>query len=117
MSRDAKFSICQLSMPDSTFEEDLEIVKSTGATGIALAEEKLRAGEEAELLAAFRASGLKATVCLPTNIGVLPIQPAIIYEGPQDPDVRLELMCGSVRRLAPFEPDSIVIITGSDIGF
>jgi sugar phosphate isomerase/epimerase len=113
---DPKFSICQLTMPDTTFEDDLRIVAATGATGIALAEEKLRAGDEAEQLAAFRASGLTATVCLPTNIGALPIQPAIIYAAPQDPAVRVGLMCDSVRRLAPFAPDSIVVTTGSEVG-
>jgi sugar phosphate isomerase/epimerase len=112
-----KFSICQLTLPDTSFEEDLRLISAGGASGIALAEEKLRAGEEADQLAAFRASGLKATVCLPSNIGALPIQPAIIYEAPLDPDLRVGLMCESVRRMAPFEPDCLVVTTGSEVGY
>jgi sugar phosphate isomerase/epimerase len=112
-----KFSVCQLSTPDTSFEEDLALISAAGATGVALAEEKLRVGEETDQLAALQASGLKATVCLPTNIGALPIQPAIIYEGPSDPETRVELMCDSVRRLAPFEPDCIVVTTGSEVGY
>ncbi len=117
MPHQPKFSICQLSTPDTTFEEDLQLARDAGATGIALAEEKLRAGEEDAQVEALRASGLQATLCLPTNIAVLPIQPAIIYAGPSDPAVRVDLMCDSLRRLAPFEPDSVVVGTGSEVGF
>lgn len=117
MPREPKLSICQLSTPDTTFEDDLQLAREAGAGGVALAEEKLRVGEEEQQLQVFRDSGLKATVCLPTNIGALPIQPAIIYEAPLDPEVRVGLMCDSVRRLAPFEPDCVVVITGSEVGY
>ncbi|HEY5333246.1 MAG TPA: sugar phosphate isomerase/epimerase family protein [Solirubrobacterales bacterium] len=117
MSDDPKYSICELSVPDTTFEEDLDLFSMAGATGIGLAEEKLREGDEGAQLEAFKASGLTATVCLPTNVAALPIQPALIYEGPADPQVRLSLMCDSIRRLAPFDPESVVVATGSDVGY
>jgi sugar phosphate isomerase/epimerase len=112
-----RFSICQLTTPDTSFEQDLELTKNAGAAGIALAEDKFRDGEDEALLEAFRASGLKATVCLPTNIGVLPVRPAMLYAAPEDPEERVGLMCESVRRMAPFEPDMMVVITGSQEGY
>jgi sugar phosphate isomerase/epimerase len=116
MSDTPRFSICPLTLPDNTFEEDLGLIAASGATGISVSEEKIREGEDEELLRAFQASSLSASVCIPTNIGPMPPQPPLIYDGPQDPDTRVELMCQSVRRLAPFEPDSIVVITGSAEG-
>jgi sugar phosphate isomerase/epimerase len=112
-----RLSICQLTTPDTSFEEDLELTVKAGAGGIALAEDKFREGEDEALLEAFQASGLQATVCLPTNIGVLPVRPAMVYEAPEDPDERVGLMCDSVRRMAPFGPDMMVVITGSQEGF
>jgi sugar phosphate isomerase/epimerase len=111
-----RFSVCELSTPDTTFEQDLDLIRARGARGIAIAEEKLRRGDEEAQLAALRDSGLSATVCIPTNIGPMSPQPALIYEGPQDPETRVSLMCDSVRRLAPFEPDAVVVITGSSAG-
>lgn len=112
-----KLSICEFTTPDTTFEEDLDLYRSVGATGIGISESKLREGAESEQLAAFALSGLTATVCLPTNIGILPVRPALAYPGPEDPQTRIRLMCDSIRRLAPFEPDCLVVITGSEQGY
>ncbi len=112
-----RFSICQFTTPDTTFEEDLALYRSVGASGIGIIEEKLRPGQDAELLAAFEASGLTATVCLPTNVAVLPVRPPLAYGGPEDTEERIELMCNSIRRLAPFRPDCIVVGTGSEVGY
>lgn len=117
MSYDQRCSVCALTTPDTSFEEDLELISRAGATGIALAEEKFREGEEEQQLRAFRASGLKATICLPTNIAILPVSPALIYGGPQDPEQRVALMCDSIRRMAPYEPDCIVVGTGAEEGY
>ncbi len=56
------YSVCPLTMPDTTFEEDLELVRSSGASGIGIAEGKLRDGEEQTQLAALKrpASRLRA---------------------------------------------------------
>jgi sugar phosphate isomerase/epimerase len=48
---------------------------------------------------------------MPANISPLPS--GAVFPGPDDLDERIGLMCGSVRRLAPFEPASIVVITGA----
>ena len=113
----SRLSVCQLSLPDSTFEEDLELIKDSGAPGVAIAEFKLRDGEDQDHLAAFGASGLTATVCIPANISPLPMRPAMIYPGPEDVDERIALMCESIERLAAFEPDCIVMVTGSSEGY
>ena len=109
-----KFAICEYTTPDTTFEQDLELIAEAGATGIGICEFKLQDGEEERQADALRASGLRAAVCMPLNISPLPA--SRVFPGPQDPDERVELMCGSVRRLAPFEPATIVVITGSGTG-
>jgi sugar phosphate isomerase/epimerase len=112
MTGDPRFSICQFTTPDTTFEEDLRALTALGVAGISICEYKLRPGEEAEQLRAFRGSGLQAAICMPVNISPLPTSGAV-FPGPEDLEERIELMCGSVRRLAPFEPASIVVITGA----
>lgn len=118
MSDEPRLSVCQLSLPDTTFEEDLELIKAAGAQGVAIAEFKLRdPSEDEQLVAALRDSGLKATVCIPANNAPLPMRPAMIYPGPEDVDERLALMCQSIERLAAFDPDCIVLCTGSAEGY
>jgi sugar phosphate isomerase/epimerase len=112
MTRDPSFSICQFTTPDTTFEEDLHALTALGVAGISICEYKLRPGEELEQLRAFRDSGLQAAICMPVNISPLPTS-GTVFAGPEDLDERIELMCGSVHRLAPFEPASIVVITGA----
>lgn len=117
MSGQPKLSVCQISLPDTTFEQDLELIAASAATGIAVCEAKLREGEEEQQAAALMASGLTATICLPVAIGALPLEPAYIFPGPDDPDERLEQMLHSIRRLAAFKPDCIAVVTGSASGY
>jgi len=110
-------SVCQLSLADTTFEQDLELIQASAAMGVAIAESKLREGEEEQQLAALKESGLAATICIPANLAPLPLLPEYIFPGPEDPDTRLGLMLESIRRLAPFEPDCITVLTGSSQGY
>jgi sugar phosphate isomerase/epimerase len=109
-----KFSVCEFTTPSLTFEEDLELYRSVGATGISICEVKLRPGEEHEQLAAFNDSGLKASVSIPMNIGVLNCDPW--FPGPEANADRVQAMLHSIERLAPFEPEGILFITGSGTG-
>jgi sugar phosphate isomerase/epimerase len=84
---------------------------------VAIAEMKLREGDEEAQVAALRASGLVATVCLPANIGPLPLRPPLIYPGPDAVNERVVLMCSSIERLAAFDPDCICMVTGSSQGY
>jgi sugar phosphate isomerase/epimerase len=40
------------------------------------------------------------------------ILPLELMEGPTDPQARIEAICGSLHRLAPFKPSGIVCLTG-----
>jgi sugar phosphate isomerase/epimerase len=111
------YSVCPLTMPDTTFEEDLELVLASGASGIGIAEGKLRDGEDQAHLAALKASGLRVASGIPANLAPLPLRPPVMYPGPEDPAVRTGLMRESVERLAPFGPDCIVVTTGSSEGY
>lgn len=119
-----RLSVCQLTLPDTTFEEDLQLIAAAGASGVGVTESKLRAGADAQHVAAVRASGLAAAGCIPANISPLPLRhgaelddASMAFPGPTDVDERVALMCRSVERLAPFGPDSIAAITGSPQGY
>jgi sugar phosphate isomerase/epimerase len=104
-----RFSVSEFSTMPLSFEEDLAAYAAGGSQGIGLAEAKLPEGQDSESLAMLRASGLKATICLPTMLSVLPL-PA--FPGPEDPEERIESLCASVRRLAPFDPEVVLCLTG-----
>jgi sugar phosphate isomerase/epimerase len=106
-----RYSVCQFTTIDLSFEQDLEFFARTGATGIGIWEGKLRDGDEEPQEAALRASGLDASICIPNNIGPLPVPD---FPGPSDIDERIEAMCGSIRRLARFGPAAVVVVTGAD---
>jgi sugar phosphate isomerase/epimerase len=105
-----RYSICQLTLPDTDFETDIELAKRFGATGLSIFEGKL-GPSSAQQLKAFELSGLEAAVCIPKNIAPLPAEPA--FPGPSGVDERVIAMCESIRRLAPFKPASILVATGA----
>ena len=104
-----RFSVSEFSTMPLSFEEDLAAYAAGGSEGIGLAEAKLPEGRDDESLAKLRASGLKATICLPTGLSVLPLPP---FPGPDDPEERVASLCASVRRLAAFEPEIVLCLTG-----
>jgi sugar phosphate isomerase/epimerase len=109
-----RYSICNFTAPNTTFEEDLDIAVAVGAAGVGVTESKLRAGEEKTQADALRAHGLSASICVPNNISPLPCDG---YPGPSNLDERIEVMIASIQRLAIFDPDVIVVVTGSATGF
>jgi sugar phosphate isomerase/epimerase len=104
-------------LPDAGFEESLDLIAASGATGVSLAGDRMRDGQEQAHLETFRASGLSAAACLPTHVTPLPVRPALMFPGPEDPAERVPLMIDSVRQLAPFDPDCIVVATGTAEGY
>jgi sugar phosphate isomerase/epimerase len=104
-----RFSVSEFSTLNRTFEEDLDAFVAGGAEGIGLAEMKLPDGRDDESLARLRESGLQATICLPATFSVLPL-PA--FPGPETPEERVASLCASVRRFAPFEPVTVLCLTG-----
>jgi sugar phosphate isomerase/epimerase len=104
-----RFSVSEFSTMPLSFEEDLAAYAAGGSEGIGLAEAKLPEGQDSESLAKLRESGLKATICLPTMLSVLPLPP---FPGPDDPQERVESLCASVRRLAQYDPEVVLCLTG-----
>jgi sugar phosphate isomerase/epimerase len=99
-----RFSISTITTLSSPFEDDLRVYEQAGATGIGIWEFKLGEGSPA----AFEASGLESTNAVPNvaSIGAWPIG------GPDDPGERVAAYCASLRRLAPFRPSAVVLLTG-----
>ena len=103
------FAVCEFTTLHASFEDDLAVYRAAGATGIGICEIKLVEGREDEQLEALRASGLQAASAVPAVPSVLPLP---LFPGPDDPEERIEALCASVRRLAPFEPSALVCLTG-----
>ena len=105
-----RFSVCEISTLNASFEEDLAAYREGGAEGIGICEFKLPAdGNDAPALSAFRASGLAASICVPATLSILPL-PSM--SGPAEPAERVAALCASLRRLTPFQPASCVCLTG-----
>jgi hypothetical protein len=85
MSDRPKFSVCEFTTPDTSFEEDIQLVQLVDAD-MGVVEPKLIAGEEQAQAEALHGAGLRATVCIPDNISPLPCE---AYPGPTDIDVRV----------------------------
>jgi len=68
----------------------------------------LRLGD-AQALELFEASGLGSAAAVPAIPSILPLP---LMEGPSNPSERVDAICGSIHRLAPFRPSGIVCLTG-----
>jgi sugar phosphate isomerase/epimerase len=101
-------SLSEISTPSASFRDDLRAYAAAGFDGIGIWEMKLGADDEANL-EAVRASGLKATNCVPLVPSILP---NTVIEGPEEVETRIESLCASVRRFAPFEPGCVLCLTG-----
>ncbi|MEK7707177.1 MAG: sugar phosphate isomerase/epimerase family protein [Verrucomicrobiota bacterium] len=105
-----RFSVCEISTLRASFEQDLVACWKGGAEGIGICEFKLPAdGNDAPALAAFRTSGLAATICVPATLSVLPLP---LMPGPTDPTKRVAALCAGLRRLANFGPATCMCLTG-----
>ena len=104
-----KFSVSEFSTLNLTWEEDLAAFAAGGADGIGIAEAKLPEDDSAAL-AQLRQSGLKATLCLPAALSILP---NVLGPDPADPKERIELLAASIRRLAAYEPEMVMFLTGA----
>jgi sugar phosphate isomerase/epimerase len=100
-------SISEITTAGASFEEDVRAYSAAGADGIGIWEFKLT--DDAAAREALRESGLAVTNCVPT---VPLLLPAPGFEEPADPEARIESIEASLRRLAAFEPDCAVCLTG-----
>jgi sugar phosphate isomerase/epimerase len=103
-----KFSVSEITTFHQTYEQDLATYSEAGAEGIGIWEFKLPEGDDADSVAKLRGSGLKATTCIPGTLSVFPVP----FPGPEDPEERTEGLCAAIRRFAPFEPVTVLCLTG-----
>ena len=82
---------------------------AAGVDGIGIWEIKLPAGGDADALEQLEASGLGSAAAIPAVPSILPLP---LMEGPESQHQRIEAICASLHRLAPFKPSSIVCLTG-----
>jgi sugar phosphate isomerase/epimerase len=106
--------VCQLMLPDTSFEDDVRHIAAAGIPALGIWEGKLIEGEESVQAKLIATAGLAASAAIPANISPLPADDA--YPGPADLDDRVEAMKHSIRRLARFRPSAIVVLTGSGAG-
>jgi sugar phosphate isomerase/epimerase len=105
-----KLSLSEISTVGATFEEDVVAYAAAGFNGIGIWEFKLPADDDANL-ALLREAGLAVANCIPAVPSLLPLRlPGM--EGPPDLRQRVESLCASMRRLAMYEPESVLCLTG-----
>jgi sugar phosphate isomerase/epimerase len=100
-----RFSISQITTVGQSFADDLDAYRAAGAHGVGIWEMKLAD----DSLDRFRSSGLAAAAAVPNVPSILPLP---LMEGPADPSERIDAICAGIRRLAPFEPDCVLFLTG-----
>jgi sugar phosphate isomerase/epimerase len=100
-----KLSISQITTVTQSFADDVDAYRAAGADGIGIWEMKLTD----DSLERFRAGGLGAAAAIPAVPSILPLP---LMEGPEDPAERVEAIRSGIRRLAPFEPECVLFLTG-----
>ena len=100
-----RLSISQITTVGQSFADDLDAYCAAGADGIGIWEMKLAD----DSLDRFRASGLGAAAAVPAVPSILPLP---LMEGPDDVGERVDAICAGIRRLALFEPECVLFLTG-----
>ena len=112
-SSNPRVSVSQISTLPLTFAEDVRAYAAAGLDGIGVWELKLQEGADAQALDLLEASGLESAAAVPAVPSILPLP---LLGGPADPAERVEALCASLHRLAPFRPSGIVCLTGTGAG-
>jgi sugar phosphate isomerase/epimerase len=105
-------SLSEISTAAATFDEDVRAYGDAGFDGIGVWEMKLV--DDTAALAALEASGLDVTNCVPAVPSILP---NAVIEGPWDVEERIASIVRSIERLASFEPDCVLCLTGARSGY
>jgi sugar phosphate isomerase/epimerase len=105
-----RLALSEISTVNASFAEDVVSYAAAGFDAIGLWEFKLP-DDDAANRALLRAHGLAVANCVPAVPSLLQLGiPGM--EGPADPAERVDAICASVRRLAQYEPECVVCITG-----
>ncbi len=108
-----RLSVSQVTTLGASFADDVRAYADAGLDGIGVWELKLPEGGDAEALELLEASGLDSASAVPAIPSILPLP---LLGGPDDPAERVEALCASLHRLAPFNPSGIVCLTGTGTG-
>ena len=108
-----RLSLSEISTVNASFAEDVAAYAAAGFDGIGIWEMKLPGDDDASV-ALLREGRLGVASCVPAVPSVLPLGiPGM--EGPSDPRERTGLLCTSMRRLAAYEPECVLVLTGPTI--
>ena len=108
-----KLSLSEISTVNALFEEDVLAYAAAGFDGIGIWEMKLP-DDDAANVGLIRDAGLGVASCVPTVPSILPLRiPGM--EGPPSPRERVDALCASMHRLAAYEPECVLVLTGPAI--
>jgi len=106
-----KLSLSEISTPNASFEDDVRAYAAAGFDAIGIWEFKLPEDDAANR-ALLREAGLAVASCVPAVPSILPIfLPGM--EKPSDPSERVAALVASAKRLAAYEPECVVCLTGA----
>jgi len=109
-----KLSLSEISTVGASFAEDVAAYAAAGFDGIGIWEFKLPDDDGANV-EALRKAGLGVANCVPAVPSILPLRlPGM--EGPPDARERIDALCASMRRLAAYEPECVLVLTGPTTG-
>src|SRR5262249_54840764 len=105
-----RLSLSEISTVNASFAEDVAAYAAAGFAAIGLWEFKLPDDDEANR-ALLRSHGLSVSNCVPAVPSILQLGiPGM--EGPADPEARIEALCASMRRLAAYQPECVLVLSG-----
>ena len=105
-----RLALSGISTVGATFADDVAAAAAAGFDAVGIWEFKLPPDDEANR-ALLAEHGLAVANCVPAVPSILQLAiPGM--EGPPEPEERIEAICASVRRLAGFEPESVLCLTG-----
>ena len=105
-----RLSLSTISTLNASFAEDVAAYAEAGFDAIGLWEFKLPEDDAANV-ALLRAAGISVSNCVPTVPSFLQLAiPGM--EGPADPEERVGAICASIRRLAAYDPECVLCLSG-----
>lgn len=109
-------SISEITTVGASFQEDVAAYAAAGLDAIGIWEMKLGApgaGPDADSSARdlLARHGLGVACCIPLVPSILPLT-VPPFDAPVSPAARVEGLCASIRRLAPFRPEAILCLAG-----
>lgn len=110
--RQPRTALCQQAFPDTAVGELLEIAAGVGADGISIAASSLSEDTLAAEVCRAEELGIPVALGIPQPWTILPPRGGVVPVGATDHDVRLAQIATSIRALATFRPDSIMLCTG-----